>query len=90
MTYSATLPPTFSLVVVWLLLGLLLLWPTKRPYVTRKGSTDNERILVFRAPAYYARQWYIRWAPADGFFARAYCYDPERSAAYRAAMEIAP
>lgn len=84
MTYSATLPPTFSLIAMWVLLGLFLLWPTKRPYVTLKGSETVERILIFRAPAYYSRQWYIRWTPSDGIFARAYCYDPERSAADRA------
>ena len=83
MTYSATLPPAASLIVLWLVLGLFLLWPTKRPYVVRKGSEAVERILIFRAPAYWSRQWYIRWSPADGLFARAYCYDPELSAAYR-------
>ncbi len=85
MTYSETLPPTFSLIAIWVLIGLFLLWPTKRPYVTLKGSEWHERILIFRVPAYYSRHWYVRWRPSDGIFARAYCYDPEKAAAYRAA-----
>lgn len=88
--YSATLPPTFSMIASALMIAAFLLWPTKRPYVTLKGSTIHERILIFRAPAYWSRSWYIRWTPSDGIFARAYCYDPERSAAFRRAMEISP
>jgi hypothetical protein len=70
---------------LWMFISFMLLWPTKRPYMTEKGSETVERILVLRMPAYYSRSWYIRWAPSDGIFARAYCYNPESSAAYREA-----
>jgi hypothetical protein len=90
MSYSSTLPPSASLVVLWLLIGLVLLWPTRRPYVVQKGSERSERILIFRAPSYWARSWYIRWVPSDGLFARATCYDPEKSATYRDAMRTTP
>lgn len=82
---SMYLLPAPSMVIVWLAIGAVLLWPTTRPYVTRKGTTIHERILFVRAPAYWARSWYIRWSPRDGIFVRATCYDPEASAAYREA-----
>lgn len=71
-------------------LMLAMFWPSKVPYVVRKGATIHETIWLWRIPTYYDKGWYIRWQPSDGMFARAYCYNPEASATYRAAMEIAP
>jgi hypothetical protein len=81
--------PTLSFLIgvpLSILIFLAVMWPPKTPYVTRKGSDTHEVIWLWRIPAYADHPaWYIRWTWSDGVTARAYCYDPEKSAAYRAA-----
>ena len=82
-----TVPEAASIAVVVLVLAAAAsnLWPPEAPYVTVKGTTVHETIWVWRAPAYLLHPaWRVRWEPADGLHARAYCYDPEASAAWRA------
>ena len=66
-------------------LAASIFWPPRVAYVTRKGTDIHERIWLWRVPAYADHPaWRIRWTWRDGLTARAYCYDPEASAAYRA------
>jgi hypothetical protein len=61
-------------------------YPATQPYVTMKGSDVHEVIWLWRVPAYMDHPaWRIRWTWRDGMKARAYCYNPEEAAAFRAA-----
>lgn len=76
--------PTFTLLTA-LPIVLVMTYPAKTPYVTRRGSDVHENIWLWRIPAYLDHPaWRVRWSIRDGLKARAYCYDPEDSAQYRA------
>jgi hypothetical protein len=58
-------------------LGLSIVWPAHRPFVTIRGCDCYRRIPVWRVPAYLDRRgWWIQWQPSDGPTVRAYPYDP--------------
>lgn len=77
-----------AMLPLFMIVGAIV-FPPNVPYVTRKGTDVHERIWLWRVPAYADHPaWYIRWNWRDGLTARAYCYDPEASAAYRAEHHI--